>query len=153
MCMKVVMATFRSPQWFEATRGLRNDGLDVLKLSKRDVSKEELTQAFGPKSSKNGWRYDYRLTADVARDVEGLYCKVTSKTKITNNEPTLQFAQGLLLESKGVQVNWVAFAAHLHSHREVCSVKAEYTGKRQCQEGSTGLFYIPLKHVGLGQML
>ena len=150
MCMKVVMATFRSPQWFEATRGLRNDGLDVLKLSKRDVSKEELTQAFGPKSSKNGWRYDYRLSGDAARDVEELYCRVTSKTKITNNELTLQFARGLLLEGKGVQVNWAAFAAHLHSHREkVCSVKAENTGKRQSREGSTGVSLPPPNSSGI----
>ena len=83
------MATFKTPQWFETTRGLRNQGLDVLKLSTRDVSKEELTHAFAPKSSKNGWRYDHRLTSEAARDVEELYCKVTSKTKITNNELTL----------------------------------------------------------------
>ena len=31
----------------------------------RDVNKEELAQAFGPKSNKNGWRYDYRLTPEV----------------------------------------------------------------------------------------
>ncbi len=99
-----------------------------------------MAQSFGPKSSKNGWRFDYRLTPQAARDVEELYCRVTSKNKITNNEITLQFARGLLLEGKGVQVNWAAFAAHLHSHREkVCSVKAENTGKRQSREGSTGV--------------
>jgi hypothetical protein len=56
MCRKKIMATFRSAEWFEAMRGLRNQGADVLRLSKRDVSKEELAQASGPKSSKNGWR-------------------------------------------------------------------------------------------------
>ena len=127
------MATFKTPQWFETTRGLRNNGLDVLSLSNRDVSKDELAHAFGPKSSKNGWRYDHRLTSEAAREVEELYCRVTSKNKITNNELTLQFARGLLLEGKGVEVNWAAFAAHLHSHREkVCSAKA---GK----QGSSGV--------------
>ena len=149
-CAGKIMATFRTPQWFEATRGLRNHGLDVLRLSKRDVSKEELAQAFGPKSSKNGWRYDYRLTPEAAREVEELYCRVTSKNKITNNEITLQFARGLLLEGKGVQVNWAAFAAHLHSHREkVCSVKAENTDKRQREEGSTGVLLHPPKPSGI----
>ena len=143
------MATFRTPHWFEATRGLRNTGLDVLRLSTRDVSKEELTQAFGPKSSKNGWRYDYRLTPDAAREVEELYCRVTSKKKITNNELTLQFARGLLLEGKGVEVNWAAFAAHLHSHRErVCSVKAENIDKKQREEGSSGVLLHPPKASG-----
>ena len=89
------MATFRTPHWFEATKGLHNKGLDVLRLSTRNVSKEELSQAFSPKSSKNGWRYDYRLTPEAAREVEELYCRVTSKNKITNNELTLQFARGL----------------------------------------------------------
>ena len=140
------MATFRSAEWFEATRGLRNQGADVLRLSKRDVSKEELGEAFGPKSSKNGWRYDYRLSPEAAREVEELYCRVTSKNKITNNEITLQFARGLLLEGKGVQVNWAAFAAHLHHHREkVCSVKAENTDKRQRGEGSSGILLHPPK--------
>ena len=144
------MATFRSAEWFEATRGLRNQGADVLRLTERDVSKEELAQSFGPKSSKNGWRFDYRLTPQAARDVEELYCRVTSKNKITNNEITLQFARGLLLEGKGVQVNWAAFAAHLHSHREkVCSVKAENTGKRQREEGSTGVLLHPPKRSGV----
>ena len=119
------MATFRTPQWFEATRVPRNNGLDVLRLSTRDVSKEELAQAFGPKSSKKRWRYDYRLTLEAARGVEEMYCRVTSKSKITNNELTLQFARGLLLEGRGVEVNWAAFAAHLHIHKKkVCSVKA-----------------------------
>ena len=150
MCRYQTMTDFRTPEWFEATRGLHNDGLDVLKLSKRDDSKEELAQAFGPKSSKNGWRYDYRLTPGAAREVEELYCRVTSKNKITNNEITLQFARGLLLEGKGVQVNWAAFAAHLHSHREkVCSVKAENTGKRQRREGSTGVPLPPPKASGI----
>jgi hypothetical protein len=92
MCRKKVMATFRTPQWFEATRGLRNNGLDVLRISQRDVNKEELAQAFGPKSNKNGWRYDYRLSPEAAREVEELYCRVISKNKITNNKLTLQFA-------------------------------------------------------------
>ena len=140
------MATFRSAEWFEATRGMRNNGLDVLGLSKRDVNNEELAQAFGPKSSKNGWRYDYRLAPEAAREVEELYCRVTSKKKITNNEITLQFARGLLLEGRGVLVNWAGFAAHLHSHREkVCSVKAENTDKRQCEEGSIGVLLHPPK--------
>ena len=140
------MATFKSAKWFEATRGLRNEGADVLRLCKRDVSKEELAEAFGPKSSKNGYRFDYRLTAEAAREVEELYCRVTSKNKITDNEITLQFARGLLVEGKGVQVNWAAFAAHLHDHREkVCSVKAENTDKRQRGEGSTGILLHPPK--------
>ena len=144
------MATFRTAHWFEATRGLRNQGLDVLRLTTRDVSKEELSQAFGPKSSKNGWRYDYRLAPEAAREVEELYCRVTSKKKITNNELTLQFARGLLLEGKGVEVNWAAFAAHLHSHREkVCSVKAENTDKRHREEGSTGVLLHPPKGSGI----
>ena len=144
------MATFKTPQWFETTRGLRNQGLDVLKLSTRDVSKEELTHAFGPKSSKNGWRYDHRLTSEAARDVEELYCRVTSKTKITNNELTLQFARGLLLEGRGVEVNWAAFAAHLHSHREkVCSAKAENTDKRRSDKESSGVLSHPLNVPGI----
>jgi hypothetical protein len=110
----------------------------VLRLSKRDVSNEELAQASGPKSSKNGWRYDYHLTPEAAREVEELYCRVTSKNKITNNDITLQFARGLLLEGRGVQVNWSTFASHLHDHIEkVCSVKAENIDKRQREEGST----------------
>ena len=140
------MATFRTAHWFEATRGLRNVGLDVLRISQKDVSKEELAQAFGPKSSKNGWRYDYRLTAEAAREVEELYCRVTSKKKITNNELTLQFARGLLLENRGVEVNWAAFAAHLHSHREkVCYAKAENTDKRQREQGSSGVLSHPTR--------
>ena len=112
----------------------------MLRLSNRDVRKEELAHAFGPKSSKKGWRYDHRLTSEAAREVEELYCRVTSKNKITNNELTLQFARGLLLEGKGVEVNWAAFAAHLHCHREkVCSVKAGNTDKRQQSQGSSGV--------------
>ena len=45
MCKKKIMETFRLAEWFEATRGLPNKGLDVLRLSKRDVSKEELAPA------------------------------------------------------------------------------------------------------------
>ena len=97
----------------------------MLRVSKRDVSKEELAHAFGPKSSKNGWRCDHPLTSEAAREIEELYCRVTSRNKITNNELTLQFARGLLLEKRGVEVNWAAFAAHIHSHiKKVCSVKA-----------------------------
>jgi hypothetical protein len=145
------MATFKTPQWFEATRGLRNTGLDVLRISQRDVSKEELAQTFGPKSSKNGWRYDYRLTGDAAREVEELYCRVTSKNKITNNELTLQFARGLILEGRGVEVNWAAFAAHLHSHRErVCTAKAAgNTDKKQREQGFSGALSHPTNPSGI----
>ncbi len=54
----------------------------MLRLTTRDVSKEELSQAFGPKSSKNGWRYDYRLAPEAAREVEELYCRVISKKNL-----------------------------------------------------------------------
>ena len=48
------MATFRTPQGFEVTRGLRNTWLDVLKLSKKDINKEELALAFGPNPIRMG---------------------------------------------------------------------------------------------------
>ena len=144
------MPTFRTPQWFEATRGVRNKGLDVLRLSKRDVNKEELGQAFGPKSSKNGWRYDHRLTSATAREVEELYCRVTSKNNNTNSELTLQFAWGLLLEGRGVEVNWTAFATNLHSHRKkVCSVKVENIDGRQREQGKSGVLLHPPKATGI----
>ena len=113
-----IMATFKLPQWFEATKGLCNNVLDVLRFSTKDVNKEELAQAFGSKSSLNGWRYDYRLISEAAREVEELYCRVTLRSKITNNEPTLQFAPRLFFEGRGIQGNWITFAAHFHSHIE-----------------------------------
>ena len=57
----------------------------MLRLSKKDVGKEELAQAFGPMSNKNGWRYDHRLALQVTREVVELYCIMTSKKLLTMN--------------------------------------------------------------------
>ena len=53
-CKCKVMATFKTPQWFEVTMDMRNTGLDVLKLSKKDINKEELTLVFGPNPIRMG---------------------------------------------------------------------------------------------------
>lgn len=132
------MATFRIPHWFKVTRGLHNKGLSVLKLSKKDVSKKKLALASNPKFSMNGWHYHHQLTPQAPRQVEETYFMMTSKTKITNNELTLHFACGLLFEHRGVDADWVAFATHLHAHREkVYSLKERK--KKQCEQGTVGV--------------
>jgi hypothetical protein len=48
------------------------------------VPSSQIKEVFGPKVSKNGYRYDIKVIVDVANKILELYTRVIGKSKVTN---------------------------------------------------------------------
>lgn len=107
----------RDARWFHEHMQLPCGSVDVLSLTEVDVSVKEVCAFFGPRSRKNGWKFASYTTPQVAQSILSLYRRVYRATKIPNGEITLQFARGLVLQSRGSLINWLAFEAALEARR------------------------------------
>jgi hypothetical protein len=61
--------------------GLATRGIDILNLTKRNVLTSQIEEVFGPKISKNGYKYDRKVYTQVAHSILELYKRVTGSTK------------------------------------------------------------------------
>jgi hypothetical protein len=66
--------------------GLAIKRIDVLSLTKRDVPTSQIEKVFGPKISKNGYRYDIKVSTQVVQSTFELYKRVMGKHKVTNDQ-------------------------------------------------------------------
>jgi hypothetical protein len=87
--MALRMATMMDVSWFQIHRKLHNTRKNILKLTNEDETLNEICEHFGPRSSKNGWRYDQKFEANVVKKIEEFYWKVMSKIKPPNHEFSL----------------------------------------------------------------
>jgi hypothetical protein len=51
--------------WYVENMGLTTKGIDFLSLIKIDVPMFHIEEVFGPKFSKNGYRYDMKVFAPM----------------------------------------------------------------------------------------
>jgi len=51
--------------WYVENMGLATKGIVILSLTKRDVLTSQIEKVFGPKISKNGYRYDRKVSNQV----------------------------------------------------------------------------------------
>lgn len=95
---------------------LPSSGLIVDEI--RDQVPESLvSQYFGPRASKSGWKYCKRSTPEEAAAIYSLWTKVYDDTHMPNKEISLQFARGLIMQQTQ-PVNWAEFAARRQRYRE-----------------------------------
>jgi 3-oxoacyl-[acyl-carrier-protein] synthase III len=70
-----------------ATKGITN-----ISLTKRDVPTSQIEKVFGPKISKNGYRYGRKVFTQVVQSIFELYKRVMGKHKMTNGQINKAFA-------------------------------------------------------------
>ena len=83
------------------------------------VSVEEITQFLGTRFDKNGWKIlPPRVTAETQLWISDLYRRVFRKDiRSMNDTISLEFARGVIAESKKIKVNWAAYAVAASSKR------------------------------------
>jgi hypothetical protein len=70
--------------WYVDNMGLATRGIDILSLTHIDVPTSQIEEVFGPKISKNGYRYDRKVFIQVAQSIFELFKRVTRKHKMKN---------------------------------------------------------------------
>jgi hypothetical protein len=58
--------------WVETYRGLNNSRKNILNLIAQHATMDEICEHFGPRSSKNGWKYDKKFN-EVVKQIEAFY--------------------------------------------------------------------------------
>lgn len=83
------------------------------------VTIEEITQFLGTRFDKNGWKIlPPRVTTESQRWIGDLYRRVFRKDiRSMNDTISLEFARGVVAESKKIKVNWAAYAVAASSKR------------------------------------
>jgi hypothetical protein len=79
--------------WFVVNRGLIIGRIDVLSLIDEGVPTHQIKEVFGPKVSKNGYKYDKKVSVEVAKSILELFKRVTRKQKVTNGQINKSFAR------------------------------------------------------------
>ncbi len=92
--------------------GLTTGGIDVLSLIQKDVPTSQIEEVFGPKISKNGYRYDKKVYAPVVQSIFELYKKVTGKHKVTNGQINKGFAQGVICWMNGDNLDQAKYVVY-----------------------------------------
>jgi hypothetical protein len=64
------MATTMDASWFQTHRKLCNVGKNILKLTNKYATLDEICEHFGPWLSKNGWRYDQKFKTNIVKKIE-----------------------------------------------------------------------------------
>ncbi len=81
---------FHDIDWFVQNMGLATRGVDVLNLTNYEVPTQEIEEFFGPKVSKNGYKYNRKIGVKVTKSVLELYKRVTKKRKERRSLITLE---------------------------------------------------------------
>lgn len=81
------------------------------------VTVEEITQFLGTHFDKNGWKIlPPRVTTETQLWISDLYRRVFRKDiRSMNDTISLEFARGVVAESKKIKVNWAAYAVSASS--------------------------------------
>ncbi len=67
--------------WYVKKMGLITKGVDVLSLAQKDVPTSQIEEVFGPKISKNKYRYDRKVFALVVHNIFELYKRSQGNTR------------------------------------------------------------------------
>ncbi|CAM6089361.1 unnamed protein product [Calypogeia fissa] len=105
-------------EWYVKNRGLATGGVDVTALTSGDISVEQIEDLFGPKVSKNGYRYDRKPEPEIVGKILELYKRVTGKTTVLNNQINLAFARGVVAWINGAKLDWAKYAVHCSKYAE-----------------------------------
>ncbi len=70
--------------WYVENKDLETKGVDILILIEKEMPTSQIEEVFGPKFSKNGYRYDKRVFAKVVKMILELYTRVVGECKVTN---------------------------------------------------------------------
>ncbi len=68
------------------------------------------TYIFGPRFDKNKWKYKSQTIVKFQGIIKSLYTCVFRKYHVLNEILLLEFACGVVVENKGIELNWVAYA-------------------------------------------
>jgi hypothetical protein len=78
-----------------------------------EVRTHEIKESFGPKVSKNGYRYNKKVGAKVAKSILELYKHMIGKWKVTNGQINKCFARGVVSWLKhGTKLDWAKYAIY-----------------------------------------
>ncbi len=102
--------------WYVKKMGLTTRGIDVLILAEKDVPISQIEEIFGPKFSKNGHRYDRKVSTLVVHNIFELYKSVTRKHKVTNGQINEGFARGVICWMNGNDINWAKYVVYCNKY-------------------------------------
>ncbi len=72
---------------------------------------------FGSKFSKNGYRYDKKVSIEIAKSILKLYTRVTRKCKVINGQINKSFAQSVIYWfNYDVELDWAKYAIHYNKY-------------------------------------
>lgn len=76
-----------------------------------------MKKLFGPKFSKNGYRFDKRVSIEIVKSILELYTRVTRKCKVTNGQINKSFAQGVIYWlNYDVELDWAKYGVHCNKY-------------------------------------
>jgi hypothetical protein len=75
-----------------------------------DVSHENICALFGPRFDNNKWKYKSQIIVEFQGIIKSLYTHVFRNYHVFNETLLLEFSCGVMVENKGIEVNWVAYA-------------------------------------------
>ncbi len=104
--------------------GLAIGGVDVLNLTNNEIPTQEIEDFFWSKASKNGYKYDRKVGAKVAKSVLELYKHVIGKRKVTSGQINKCFARGV--------DSWLKHGTKLDSLQQQGAIfRSKYRRKQQ----------------------
>jgi hypothetical protein len=94
---------------------------------------------FGLKVSKNGYRYDKKVGAKVAKNVLELYKHVTRKWKVTNGQINKCFACGVISWLKhGTKLDWEKYVVYYYKYNVELKETKTMNFVQQAKSGAVG---------------
>jgi hypothetical protein len=88
-----------------------------LSLTNNEVPTQEIKEFFGSKISKNGYRYDKKVGAKVAKNIFDLYKCMIGKWKVTNGQINTCFARGVVSWLKhGTKLDWAKYTIYYEKY-------------------------------------
>jgi hypothetical protein len=97
-------------QSFINKQGLQGTGQYLKGLSNVDLLEENIFVIFEVQFDKNGWKYKVQTITKFQGIIKSLYTCVFKKAHVFNETLSLEFAHVIVMENKGIEVNWVGYA-------------------------------------------
>jgi hypothetical protein len=75
-----------------------------------DLLEEIIYAIFEAQFDKNGWKYKVQTITKFQGIIKSLYTCVLKKTHVFNETLSSEFVHVIVMENKGIEVNWVGYA-------------------------------------------
>jgi hypothetical protein len=126
--------------WFVQDMGFVTRGVDVLSLIDYEVPTQEIEDFFGLKVSKNGYKHDRKVGAEVTKSVLELYKCMIGKQKVKNGQINKCFACGVVSWLKhGTELDWAKYVIYCDKYSFELREMKMVNLIRQAESGVVGV--------------